>query len=147
VTEPWPPVLTHLVQHAGRPLSLRQTAHGTFVIGGGWPALAGEAGGRPSPTLPSILGSLRVARDVVPGLDRVRLVRAWAGMTTAAGARNRVGILGECKTAPGFFVLVSGGWGFTLSPVLGALAAELLCEGTASLPLEEFAPARSAGRV
>ncbi len=146
-TEPWPPVLTQLVQHAGRQLSLRQTPHGTFVIGGGWPALADGADGRLRTTLPSIQGNARVARDVLPCLDGVRLVRAWPGMTTATGARNRVGIVGDYEREPGFFVLVAGGWGFTLSPVLSELTAELLCDGTPSLPIEEFGLARCASRV
>ncbi|HET6319390.1 MAG TPA: FAD-dependent oxidoreductase, partial [Chloroflexota bacterium] len=45
-TESRPPMLRQLIQHAGtRPLSLRQTQYGTFVIGGGWPAseIAGQS--------------------------------------------------------------------------------------------------------
>lgn len=143
VTEPCPPLLAQLVQHAGRSLSLRQTPHGTFVIGGGWPAQPGEAdGARPRTVLSSIVGSARVVRDVLPGVAGARVLRAWAGMTTATGPRNRVGILGEYGRAPGFFVLVAGGWGFALSPVLGRLAAELVVDGTPSLPLDEFGLAR-----
>jgi glycine/D-amino acid oxidase-like deaminating enzyme len=37
---------------------------------------------------------------------------------------------------------MAGGWGFALSPVLGRLAAELLCDGAPSLPLDEFSVAR-----
>jgi glycine/D-amino acid oxidase-like deaminating enzyme len=143
VTEPWPPVLAQLIQHASRSLSLRQTPHGTFVIGGGWPAQPGDAdGARPRTVLPSIVGSARVVSDVLPCVAGARVLRAWAGMTTATGARNRVGFVGEYARVPGFFVLMAGGWGFALSPVLGRLAAELLCDGAASLPLEEFSLTR-----
>jgi glycine/D-amino acid oxidase-like deaminating enzyme len=143
VTEPWPPVLAPLVQHASRSLSLRQTPHGTFVIGGGWPAQpAGSGVARPQPLLPSIVGSARVVGDVLPGVAGARVLRAWAGLTTATGAKNRVGFLGEYPREPGFFVLMAGGWGFALSPVLGRLAAELVCDGAASLPIDEFAVAR-----
>jgi glycine/D-amino acid oxidase-like deaminating enzyme len=147
VTESWPPVLTQLIQHAGRQLSMRQTPHGTFVIGGGWPALADGGDGRLHTIRSSILGNVRVARDVLPCLDSVRLLRAWAGMTTATGTRNRIGIVGEYEREPGFFVLVAGGWGFALSPVLGKLMAELLCDGTPSLLIEEFGLARCASRT
>lgn len=142
VTEPRPPVLAQLVQHAARSLSLRQTPHGTFVIGGGWPARPPAGAGRPTTVPGSLVGSARVVRDVLPPVAGARVLRAWAGMTTATGARNRVGIVGEHPREPGFFVLLAGGWGFALSPVLGRLAAELVCDGRPSLPLDEFSVAR-----
>ena len=142
VTEPRPPVLAQLVQHAARSLSLRQTPHGTFVIGGGWPARPPAGPGRPTTMPGSLAGSARVVRDVLPAVAGARVLRAWAGMTTATGARNRVGIVGEHPREPGFFVLLAGGWGFALSPVLGRLAAELVCDGRPSLPLDEFSVAR-----
>ena len=126
VSEPRPPVLAQLIQHGSRSLSLRQTPHGTFVIGGGWPAQPVEIdGARPRTVLPSIVGSARVVSDVLPCAAGARILRAWAGMTTATGARNRVGFVGEHTGAPGFFVLMAGGWGFALSPVLSRLLAEL----------------------
>ncbi len=147
VTEPWQPVLTQLIQHAGRQLSMRQTPHGTFVIGGGWPALADAVEGRLRTSLPSIVGNARVARDVLPCLDGVQVVRAWPGMTTATGTRNRVGIVGEYEREPGFFVVVAGGWGFALSPVLSRLTAELVSGAAPSLPIEEFGLARCLSRA
>jgi glycine/D-amino acid oxidase-like deaminating enzyme len=146
VTEPRPPVLAQLIQHGSRSLSLRQTPHGTFVIGGGWPAEppppTGADAARPRTVLPSIVGSARVVSDVLPCVGGARVLRAWAGMTTATGPRNRVGFVGEFAREPGFFVLVAGGWGFALSPVLGRLTAELLCDGAPSLPLDDFSVAR-----
>jgi glycine/D-amino acid oxidase-like deaminating enzyme len=81
------------------------------VIGGGWPAqpLATD-GARPQTVLQSIAGSARVFSDVLPCAAGARVLRAWAGMTTATGARNRVGFVGEYARAPGFFVLMAGGW-------------------------------------
>ncbi len=137
VSEPWPPILTALIQHATRPLSLRQTQYGTFVIGGGWPGVDG-AGARVGVTLASIAANAAVAVDVLPPLREVRLLRAWGGMTTATGPANRVGIMGGWERLPGFYVVVTGGWGFTLSPVLGRLMAELIVDGRASLPIDAF---------
>ena len=143
VSEPRPPVLAQLIQHGSRSLSLRQTPHGTFVIGGGWPAQPVEIdGARPRTVLPSIVGSARVVSDVLPCVAGARILRAWAGMTTATGARNRVGFVGEHAGMPGFYVLMAGGWGFALSPVLSRLLAELLCDGAPSLPLDEFSVTR-----
>ena len=138
VSEPWPPILTQMIQHVGRHLSLRQTQYGTFVIGGGWPGVVVPAAPRIGVSLQSIAGNARVACDALPALRDVRLLRAWGGMTTATGATNRVGFLGEYHRLPGFYVAVTGGWGFTLAPVLGRLMAELIAEGKTSLPIEHF---------
>jgi glycine/D-amino acid oxidase-like deaminating enzyme len=70
-TEQWPPILRQLIQHAGtRPLSLRQTQYGTFVIGGGWPA--SEIAARPRLTVErqSLAANAAVAMDVLPALAR-----------------------------------------------------------------------------
>ena len=144
VTAPQPPLLRHLIQHAGnRRLSMRQTQCRTFLIGGGWPALE-PADARSSTRLEvsyrSLAGNAAVATEIVPALREVPLIRAWAGMTTSTGRWNRVGFMGEDNRAGRgkLFVLVAGGWGFTLSPVLGRLAAELIAEGRPSLEIEPF---------
>ncbi len=46
VTEPRERLLTPLVQHIGRRLTLKQSANNTFIIGGGWPSLAVGDGGQ-----------------------------------------------------------------------------------------------------
>ncbi|MBV9169133.1 MAG: FAD-binding oxidoreductase [Chloroflexi bacterium] len=153
VTAPQPPLLQHLLQHAGsRHLSLRQTQSGTFLIGGGWPAL--EAAERRSSSrvevrYRSLVGNAAVATDVVPALKEVPLIRAWAAMTTATGRWNRVGYIGEDRRVGRgkLFALVAGGWGFTLSPVLGRLAAELVVHGSTSLDIEPFSLERALARM
>jgi glycine/D-amino acid oxidase-like deaminating enzyme len=139
VTEPWPPILTQLIQHAGdRHLSLRQTQYGTFVIGGGWPALDATSDARLAVARRSLAGNAAVATDVLPALRDVRLIRAWAGMTTSTGRKNRIGFLGRHPRLRTVYALVAGGWGFTLSPVLGRLMAELVIDGETSLPVAPF---------
>src|SRR5439155_5833523 len=150
VTVPQAPLLRHLLQHAGsRHLSLRQTQSGTFLlIGGGWPGFEPadrRSSSRVEVTYRSLLANAAVAIDVVPALSDVPLIRAWAGMTSSTGRWNRVGFIGEDRRAGQrkLFVVVAGGWGFTLSPVLGRLAAELVVEGSASLDIEPFSLERA----
>jgi glycine/D-amino acid oxidase-like deaminating enzyme len=130
-----PTILRQLIQHAGtRPLSLRQTQYGTFVIGGGWPA--SEIAGRARLTVEraSLAANAAVAIEVLPALREVQIVRSWAGMTSTVGRKNRVGLLGQAPRLGQFFVLVASGLGFTLGPVLGRLMAELVAERETSLP-------------
>ena len=138
-TDSRPPILQQLIQHGGtRPLSLRQTQYGTFVIGGGWPA--SEIAGRPRLGVErqSIAANAAVASEVLPALRETRVTRAWAGMTSTVGRKNRVGLLGREKRLGQFYVLVASGLGFTLGPVLGRLMAELVAEGETSLPTAAF---------
>jgi glycine/D-amino acid oxidase-like deaminating enzyme len=80
VTEAREPLLPSMVQHIGRRLTLKQTSHGSFIIGGGWPtALSGYPRRYPT-TWQSAAGNLRVALDIVPELESVRVVRTWSGV-------------------------------------------------------------------
>jgi glycine/D-amino acid oxidase-like deaminating enzyme len=138
-TDSRPPILQQLIQHGGtRPLSLRQTQYGTFVIGGGWPA--SEIAGRPRLGVErqSIAANAAVASEVLPALRETHVTRAWAGMTSTVGRKNRVGLFGREKRLGQFYVLVASGLGFTLGPVLGRLMAELVAEGETSLPTAAF---------
>jgi glycine/D-amino acid oxidase-like deaminating enzyme len=141
VSQPVAPILEQMVQHAGnRHLSMRQTQYGTFVIGGGWPATEPPLGDRPAVRARSLAANAAVACDVMPGLRGVPMVRAWAGMTTSTGRKNRIGYSGPYAAAGRgrMFVTMAGGWGFTLSPVLGRLTAELVRSGTTSLDTTPF---------
>ena len=134
-TEPRPPMLRQLIQHASpRPLSLRQTQYGTFVIGGGWPASEIAGCSRLTVERASLAANAALAMEVVPALREVQVVRSWAGMTSTVGRKNRVGLLGHAARLGQFFVLTASGLGFTLGPVLGRLMAELVSEGETSLP-------------
>jgi glycine/D-amino acid oxidase-like deaminating enzyme len=138
-TESWPALLRQLIQHAGtRPLSLRQTQYGTFVIGGGWPASEISAAPRLGVEQRSVAANAAVAQEVLPALRDVRLTRAWAGMTSTVGRKNRVGLLGRERRLGQFHVLVASGLGFTLGPTLGRLMAEYLVDGETSVPTELF---------
>jgi D-arginine dehydrogenase len=79
---------------------------------------------------------------LAPGLAGLRVVRSWAGLRTFAP--DRVPVVGEERALPGFFWLAGqGGCGIETSPVLGALAAELLAgKSPSAFDPEPLSPAR-----
>lgn len=147
-TEKTAPLVSHLIQHVGRKLSLKQTDDGNLLIGGGWSAQLRQKRGRWSADasaqlrMDSVLGNLRTAADVVPLVKSLRLIRTWTGTTCITA--DQLPVLGEVSQAPGFFV-AAGGSGFTYGPTYARLMSELMLTGQSSHSLEPFNPARFGG--
>ena len=80
VTEPRERMLTPMVQHIGRRLTLKQAANGTFIIGGGWPARPERPPARYSVRWDSAAGNTAVAVRVLPALADVRIMHMWTGV-------------------------------------------------------------------
>lgn len=148
VTEKAGPVISHLVQHVGRKLSLKQNEDGNLLIGGGWSSRLRQKQGvwqsqrSAELLLDSVVENLRTAADVVPLVKDLRLIRSWTGITCITA--DQLPVLGEVSKAPGFFV-AAGGSGFTYGPTYARLMSELMLKGQSSYPLEPFSPARFAG--
>jgi glycine/D-amino acid oxidase-like deaminating enzyme len=123
VTERVAPLLPHLLYFTGAMLTLKQTAQGTLIIGGGWPA-ALDPLQRPVVDADSLARNLAVAIDVVPALASVHVVRAWAGVVN--GTEDWQPILGECPGLPGFYVVFFPWLGFTAGPLAGRIIASLV---------------------
>jgi sarcosine oxidase subunit beta len=145
VTEKVPPFVNHLIQHAGRRLSMKQVDDGNLLIGGGWPAKLQQKDGlwlSDKPALVStdaIRNNLRVATDIAPFIKDLNLIRSWSGII--AIAPDQLPVLGEIPHAPGFYV-ATGGNGFTYGPTYAHLISELILNGSTSFPLEPYAPNR-----
>jgi glycine/D-amino acid oxidase-like deaminating enzyme len=134
VTEARPPLLPSMVQHIGRRLTLKQTSYGGFIIGGGWPTAATGYPRRYPTTWQSAAGNLRVALDVVPELETVRVVRTWSGVI--AFTDDLSPIVGESERVPGYFACVST-TGFTFSPIFARQVAEQIVDGGSATPFPE----------
>lgn len=143
VTEQRAHVLTPMVQHIGRRLTLKQTAQGTFIIGGGWPARKVSADARYANYWASAAGNAAVAVSVVPMLADVRLVRTWAGVM--AFTDDLSPIVGESSIVPGFHVCVAA-TGFTLGPMMAGLLADAMIRRDFSGIHPSYAPDRSSER-
>jgi glycine/D-amino acid oxidase-like deaminating enzyme len=138
VTEPREQVLGPMVQHIGRRLTLKQSANGTFIIGGGWPARPEPPPRRYATTWDSLAGNVAVALRVVPMLADVRVVRTWSGVM--AFTTDLAPMVGESARVPGYHSLMAT-TGFTLSPLLARFLAEELATGRPAVP-PEYSPDR-----
>lgn len=134
VTEPTAPTLSRVVAYAHRHLTLKQTASGAFMIGGGWTAGLDEQNRLSRALRQSVEGNLWIASRAVPALADLHAIRIWAGMNVNI---DRAPILGEVPGRPGFYNCVSSN-GYTLAPVLSRLTAEMLAGRSSSLPVEPY---------
>lgn len=147
VTEKAPVRMDHLIQHAGRRLSMKQVRDGNVLIGGGWPSRfpRGSAGFETerSPRLVyrSLFANLRVAASVVPEVAQLHLIRYWPGVTGVLA--DQLPVIGEVPGRPGFFV-AGGGSAFTLGPTYAWLVSEMILRGSPPIPIDLYSPARFA---
>jgi glycine/D-amino acid oxidase-like deaminating enzyme len=133
-TEPAPKLVNHLIAHADRHLSLKQTETGGLLIGGGWTAAFDPARRINHAMRESIEGNVWVASHVLPALKGLHMVRAWAGMNIDIDGAP---ILGPVDRVPGFYNAVTSN-GYTLAPIVSQLVADLILERPAELDVTPF---------
>lgn len=134
VTEARAELLPSMVQHIGRRLTLKQTHHGSFIIGGGWPTPSTDYPRRYPTTWRSAAGNLRVALDIVPQLEDVRVLRTWSGII--AFTDDYSPIVGESAQVPGYYACVAS-TGFTFSPIYARRIAEMIVDPADASPFDE----------
>ncbi|SFF51606.1 FAD-dependent oxidoreductase [Aureimonas phyllosphaerae] len=140
VTEAVAPLVSYLVAHAGRHLTLKQAANGNIIIGGGWTAGLDPVHQHPRPLFDSLEGNLWVAQHVVPALRKAHVIRSWAAMNINIDGAP---ILGEHPDAPGFFNAVTSN-GYTLGPLVGRITADLVAGRPATHDIGPFSVTRFA---
>ena len=141
-----PHFISHLVQHAGARLSLKQALDGNVLIGGGWPArLMRSADGQPDFTArpellrESLAGNAAAAIGVVPQLAGIPALRSWVGTTTVTP--DQLPLVGPVPGAPGMFV-ATGGSAFTLGPSFAEALTALIAGRRPKTDLTNFDPLR-----
>lgn len=146
VTQRTGPSVTHLIQHAGRRLSLKQARDGNVLIGGGWPSRLVQEGGQidldaaPRPLWDSISGSASTAAHVVPAVQSLDVLRVWTGIT--ALTVDGIPLVGAVPRRPGLFLIAAPG--FVRAPTLGREMSQLILHGKTGLPLDAYSPGRLA---
>ncbi len=140
VTEPVAPLVPHLVYFAGEKLSLKQTAAGSLLIGGGWPASCDAQTGVLSVNLESLAANLAIAMHVVPALRGVALLRTWPAIVN--GTADWKPIVGEVPGVPGFYLAMFPWMGFTAGPMAARLVSQVILGRTPDHDLRQFSAER-----
>jgi glycine/D-amino acid oxidase-like deaminating enzyme len=138
-TSPAPPFIRHGVRRVAGHLTLKQTPHGTCLLGGGWPGIeAFPTHGRISTE--SLVQNCAVAARVVPAYADLSILRVWAGYD--GSTTDERPILDAIPGWPGLFLSTGSNSGFTHGPVLGELTAELTTGRRLSHDITAFSLAR-----
>lgn len=134
VTEAITPLIGQLVYYAAGPLTLKQAASGTVLIGGGWPARVHPSHGRPTVDLDGMRRNLALALRVAPAIGSARVIRTWTGVNNATPDQRPVIGSVDGLTFGTFPYL-----GFTAGPLLGKVLAQLALGQDPARDLSPFA--------
>ncbi|MBM3522373.1 MAG: FAD-binding oxidoreductase [Alphaproteobacteria bacterium] len=140
-TERLPPFLAATVGATGRPLSFKQTAEGTVLIGGGHQGRNDPATESSVVDFRNLATAARIATELFPHMTGVRILRCWTGIE--AQTADDIPVIGPSVAAPGLFHSFGySGHGFQLFPAVGVALAELIVRGATNLPIAAFAADR-----
>lgn len=142
VTEPAQPTIANIVTHARGILTLKQVANGSCLIGGGWQGIGTLDDERKEIDYDQLVHNLRLALRVIPGLERLNVVRSWAGYEGVTP--DSLPYLGLLPGHGNIYCAACARGGFTLGPLMGLLLGELIRDGRTSRPIDIFDPGRFA---
>ena len=142
VTTPLPPFVKAVIGTEGRKLSLKQTAAGHAIIGGGHLGEIAGRVGRPRPA--AVAQSLATAARVFPALSGARLAHCWAGIEGMAA--DGLPVIGPSRTIAGLIhVFGFSGHGFALSPLIARIVADSMIGSEPDHALDAFDVGRFRG--
>lgn len=143
VTEPVRAFVKPVIGTHGRKLSLKQSEHGTVVIGGGFEGRADLATGDSDLDFAGVTQNLANAVRLFPILADARVVRTWCGIEGIAA--DDLPVLGPSRTVPGLIhAFAFSGHGFALCPLIGEVVADLARGRNHGFDLTPFAVDRFA---
>lgn len=141
ITAPMPPFVTPVVGYSGAPLSFKQFANGTVMVGGGYSGVADLATGLTRLRYDLLATNLGTAVELFPVMKQARIVRQWAGIE--GEMPDMIPVIGPSSTTEGLFHAFGfSAHGFQLGPVVGLLIADLIQHGESRLDLADFAISR-----
>lgn len=139
VTERLPPIVNTILGVASGLLTLKQSANGTVLIGGGWQGRGDPERGGYEVIPENLVGNLRLAHYTIPALKEARIVRTWLGLEGASP--DWMPLVGEIPGAPDAYVIGCVRGGYTIGPYMGTLLAQRILGQEPAMPL--FDPTRA----
>jgi sarcosine oxidase subunit beta len=137
ITERVAPFLDPVLGAKGRPLSFKQFANGTVLIGGGYKGRAFADAGQAETALPALAKSARTVAELFPDLRRARVVRAWAGLEGVTP--DDIPVIGpSIASEAAYHAFGFCGHGFQLAPAVGEVLARLILDGDGAFDLTPF---------
>lgn len=98
-------------------LTLKQTAEGSFLIGGGREGYGDLESNRKDVSINNLCFNVREATTIVPSLSKLNILRSWSGFE--GFTPERLPYIGECRKHPGVYYAVTGFCGFAIGPAVG----------------------------
>ena len=138
VTERSPKLLGRVLGHATGLLTMKQSANGTILIGGGWQGRGTPENGRGEVVVQTLIANLRLAQHALPDLAALRLLRSWTGFE--AHTPDYYPLAGLMPGTDNLYVLCCVRGGYTIGPYIGRLVGDLMLHREPERPL--FDPAR-----
>lgn len=125
----------------GRPLSFKQTAEGTVLIGGGRRARLDRDAESTLLDWRELRASVQTVHDLFPVMRGAVINRGWAGIE--ARMPDDIPVLGPSAAAPDLFHQFGfSAHGFALGPIAGRITADLIVHGRTDLPIAPFSVRR-----
>ncbi|MDW6021138.1 FAD-binding oxidoreductase [Mesorhizobium sp. BAC0120] len=137
ISERVAPFLSQVISAAVAPLSFKQFANGTVLIGGGYEGRAHPDVNRTDLDFRKLSRNAKTVYDLFPVMRGARIIRAWAGIEGRMS--DGIPVIGPSQAETGLFHAFGfSAHGFQLGPIVGSIVADLIIDGTTELPIDAF---------
>lgn len=136
ITARMPAFVTPVVGVQGCPLSFKQFANGTVLIGGGHEGQANLETNETILDFAKLSISAETASRLFPVMRDARIVRCWAGIEGVMP--DHIPVIGPSQVEGAFHAFGFSAHGFQLGPVGGKIMRDLIIDGKTDLPIAPF---------
>jgi len=141
VTDVAPFFIKHGIRRVGGMLTLKQTARGNCILGGGWEGIS-EFPHHGRVDFSTVSQNCAIAARIVPGFGERSLLRTWAGYD--GSSIDEQPVMDEVPGHPGLIISTGSSGGFTHGPVFGEMTADLVMGRSHLHEMDRFLLARFA---